>query len=235
MSGEMKFDMEMAKEYAKGVRRTLPTYDVMYKMAHSYLRQDIGEKASILIVGAGGGTELEVFGVDNTGWSFTAVDPSTSMLAAAESKTRELGLRDRVNFLNGTVADLVESNLYDAATNMLVLHFIDGMEEKRRTLRKINRLLKPGAPFVIASMFGEPGQEEFEGKVRLWKRYWLDRTKLDPMIIDEMEESIRCLSFLSEIEIRSLLAEAGFERVTKFLETTMFGGWICYKKEVGDR
>jgi tRNA (cmo5U34)-methyltransferase len=232
---EMKFDQEMANEYAKGVRRTLPTYDAMYKMAHSYLRQSVGERASILVIGAGGGTELEVFSTENLGWTFTAVDPSTSMLAVAESKSKELGLVGRVTFFTGTVVDVDESHLYDAATNMLVLHFISSMEEKRETLTKINQLLKPGAPLIIASMYGEPGLEEFEEKVKLWKQYWLDRTKLSPEAIDELEISIRSLSFLSEFEIRTLLVEAGFERVTKFMEAAMFGSWICYKKKTGDQ
>jgi len=235
MAGEMKFDIEMANEYAKGVRRTLPTYDAMYKMTHSYIRQSVGEQASILVVGAGGGTELEVFGSENKGWTFTAVDPSAPMLAVAEMKARELGMMDRVKFLTGTAADLAEGQVYDAATCMLVLHFISDKAEKLEALKNMNRFLKPGAPLVISSMFGEPGEDEFEGKVDLWRRYWLDRTKLSVKDIDDMEVSIRSLSFLSEREIRSLLADAGFERTTKFLETAMFGGWICHKKESGDQ
>jgi len=234
MAGEMKFDNELASEYARGVRRTLPTYDAMYKMAHSYLRQKVGEHASILIVGAGGGTELEVFGPQNQEWSFTAIDPSSSMLALAEIKSKELGIQGRVKFLNKTVMDLDESNVYDAATNMLVMHFIPDVGEKRATLEKINRLLKPGAPFVIASMFGEQREEEFEEKISLWRNYWSDRTNLTSDTINEMEDAIRKLSFQPELEIRSMLADSGFERVTKFLETAMFGGWICYKKESGD-
>ncbi|MFC4410881.1 class I SAM-dependent methyltransferase [Chungangia koreensis] len=230
----LKFDQKTANEYEKGIRRTLPTYDAMYKMTHSYLRQNVGEKASILIVGAGGGTELEVFGKGNAEWTFTAIDPSASMLDLAKVKSKELGLLNRTKFFSGTVIDLDERNLYDAATNMLVLHFIPSIEEKRETLNKINRLLKPGAPLIIASMFGEPGQEEFEEKVKLWKQYWLDRTKLNPEAMEDMEMSIRNLSFLAENDIRSLLLDAGFERMTKFMETAMFGSWICYKKKSGD-
>ena len=234
MAKEMKFDHEMASEYERGVRRTLPTYDVMYKMTHSYLRQNVGEHASILIVGAGGGTELEVFGKENDGWFFTAVDPSASMLAAAESKTEQLGYRQRVEFIKGTVEDLDGENSFDAATNMLVLHFIPSMVDKREAFRKINRLMKPGAPFVLASMFGVPGEQEFEEKVKLWKLYWLDRTALNQEAVDNMEDSIRNLSFLSEEEIRSLLEDSGFTRITKFMETAMFGSWICYKQESED-
>lgn len=230
----MKFDQEMANEYAKGVRRTLPTYDAMYKMVHSYLRQKLVKEASVLIVGAGGGTELEVFGQGNNNWTFTAVDPSESMLSLTELKARELGLESRVTFNLGTVEELDGKRIFDSATSMLVMHFIHGLEEKRSMLNTISRLLKPGAPFILASMFGKPGNDEFEEKLRLWKYYWLDRTKLSEEAVDEMEASIRKLSFLPEEEIRAMLEEAGFERVTKFLETAMFGGWICYKKEMGD-
>ena len=41
MTDKMQFDKEMAAEYDKGVRRTLPTYDSMFKLVQTYLRANI--------------------------------------------------------------------------------------------------------------------------------------------------------------------------------------------------
>ena len=108
------------------------------------------------------------------------------------------------------------------------------LSQTRELLRIWSNEEIKGVPFVLASMFGVPGEQEFEEKVKLWKLYWLDRTALNQEAVDNMEDSIRNLSFLSEEEIRSLLEDSGFTRITKFMETAMFGSWICYKQESED-
>ena len=55
MTDKMDFDEEMATEYDRGVRRTLPTYDPMFRLVQAYLRANIAQQANVLIVGAGGG------------------------------------------------------------------------------------------------------------------------------------------------------------------------------------
>jgi len=61
----------------------------------------------------------------------------------------------------------------------------------------------------------------------LWKAYWLDTTKLSKAVMDDMENSVRELSFIPENEIERLLDEAGFGKIAKFFTTNIFGGWIC--------
>ncbi|MEH7009558.1 hypothetical protein V7087_01880 [Neobacillus niacini] len=36
------------------------------------------------------------------------------------------------------------------------------------------------------------------------------------------------LSFLPEEQIKALLVEAGFKKVSRFFTTTFTGGWICH-------
>ena len=86
MSEKMAFDSKIAVEYDRGVRRTLPTYDSMMRLSQTFLRTNLKEDASLLIVGGGGGNELKAFGPTNPGWTFTAVDPSASMLEVAKFK-----------------------------------------------------------------------------------------------------------------------------------------------------
>lgn len=223
----MEFDKEMATEYDKGVRRTLPTYDSMFKLVQAYLRSNTTQQESVLIVGAGGGTELATLGPANPGWTFTAVDPAPPMLDFARMKAQDLEITDRVEFIEGTVDDVEEGALFGAATCMLVLHFIADMDEKLKLLKKVRLHLPLGAPFVMATMYGDPNDSAFDELFALWKAYWLDSTKLTVEEVDEMEEVVRTLSFIPEEDIVGLLSEAGFGRVAKFFTTNMFGGWIC--------
>ena len=227
MTDKMTFNKEMATEYDRGVRRTLPTYDSMFRLVQTYLRAHTTQQARILVVGAGGGTELATLGPTNPEWTFTAVDPAAPMLAFARMKADDLQMTDRVAFIEGTVDKVEADELHDAATCMLVLHFIPDIDEKRRQLQSIRQRLKPGAPFVLATMFGDTNAPEFDELVALWKAYWLDATSLTTTEMDDMENTIRQLSFLPEEDIVSLLQEAGFGSIAKFFTTTLFGGWIC--------
>lgn len=224
---KMEFNKEMATEYDKGVRRTLPTYDSMFRLVQAYLRANTTQNANVLIVGAGGGNELATFGPKNVEWTFTAVDPAPPMLDFARMKAEHLNLTNRVEFVEGTVDDVEVGKKYDAATCMLVLHFIPDTNDKLQLLKKVRQHLTPGAPFVMATMYGDTNNPAFDELFALWKAYWLDSTDLSVADVDDMEKAVRGLSFIPEEEIVHLLREAGFGNIAKFFTTNMFGGWVC--------
>lgn len=226
----MEFDATLAKQYDSGIRRALPTYDPMLRLIQTFLRANTPADAHLLVIGAGGGNEVTYFGSSNPRWTFTGVDPSEIMLSVANAKCKEAGLSDRVTLLQGTVKNISIEDSFDAATCILVLHFIHAYEEKLKTLQEIHARLKPGAPFVLVSKYGDPTSDEFQERIKLWKSYWLDTTKLTPEEVDGMEQEILSLSYLPEEEIVQLLQEAGFLKVAKFFSTTLFGGWVCHKK-----
>ncbi|MFS0577494.1 methyltransferase [Sporosarcina sp. 179-K 3D1 HS] len=227
MTEKMTFDKEMADEYDKGIRRTLPSYDAMLRLVQAFLRSHCSPQARLLLVGAGGGNELTALGPSNPGWTFTAVDPAASMLKLARMKAEDAQMADRVGFVEGTVDDVDSGQTFDAATCLLVLHFIREDADKLHLLKKIRQHLPKGAPFVLAAMYGDPDASAFDELFALWKAYWLDSTKLTQEEVDEMEKTVRSLSFLPEDKIVSLLEEAGFQNIAKFFSTNMFGGWIC--------
>lgn len=227
MTDNMQFDKEMATEYDRGVRRTLPTYDSMFRLVQAYLRANLAQQENVLIIGAGGGNELAMLGPTNPSWTFTAVDPASPMLELARMKAKQLNMTDRVTFIEGTVDEVDANPLHDAATFMLVLHFIADVDEKLQHLKGIRRRLKVGAPFVMATMYGNPDDPAFNELFSLWKAYWLDTTSMTKGEVDEMEKSVRNLSFIPEEEVVRLLQEAGFGKIAKFFSTNMFGGWIC--------
>ena len=110
----MAFDQDMATEYDRGVRRTLPTYDTLLKLTKAYLSKHTPATANALIIGAGGGNELVTLGLAKSEWSFTAVDPAPPMLEIARMKAHELELSERVEFIEGTVMEVPENRMYDA-------------------------------------------------------------------------------------------------------------------------
>ncbi len=228
MAGKMEFNQEIATEYDKGVRRTLPTYDPMLRLSQTFLRSALKEKAEVLVVGCGGGNELKAFGVPNPEWRFTAVDPAKAMLEAAKAKAEQSGIEERIEWINGTVMDVPTNKSFNGATCILVLHFVPEIEDKRALLMKIRSHLNPGAPFVLVSKFGDPNDPEFKELVTLWKNYWMDTTNLQETQVDEVMKGTLTESSISEAEIRKLLKDSGFYRIANFFRTNHFGGWICY-------
>ena len=230
MASEMKFDTEIATEYDRGVRRTLPTYDQMLRLSQTFLRANLKEDASILVIGGGGGNELKAFGPTNPGWTFTAVDPSKPMLKVAKLKAEQLGIDDRVELINGTITDVPKEATFDGGTCILVLHFITDVAEKLALLKKMRSHLKPGAPFVLVSKFGDTEDPEFKELVNLWKNYWIDTTSMSEEKVLELMKGTFTEASITEEKLRELLADAGFHRVANFLKTNHFGGWICHAK-----
>lgn len=230
MAEKMEFDKRIAQEYDKGVRRTLPTYDPMLRLSNTFLRVNLSENASLLIVGGGGGNELKAFGPANPGWHFTAVDPAQAMLEVAKVKMQELGMEKRVELIHGTIMDVPAEAVFDGATCILVLHFVAQIEDKLALLKKLRSHLKQGAPFVMVSKFGDQEDPEFQELVSLWRNYWLDTTRMTEEQVEALMKGTLTESVVPEERLRELLAEAGFHRIANFFKTNHFGGWICYAK-----
>ncbi len=224
----MEFNNTLANEYEKGIRRTLPSYDAMLRLTQTFYHSTLPEKAELLVVGSGSGNEILQLAEHKPAWSFVGIDPSEAMLQIAEERLKSLP--NQISLYQGTILDTkLPTAEFDAASCILVLHFIIGDQEKLATLKEIANNLKPGAPFVLVSKYGQPGSLETELQFDLWRAYWLQHTKLTSSEVADMEKSIRSLSFMPEEDILTLLQKAGFTKPSRFFATTLFGGWICYK------
>lgn len=230
MSGESTHNARTALAYERSTRMAIPTYDALFAIVQAYYRAQFGDKAaSVLVVGAGGGQELAAWGPSNPNWTFTGVDPSQEMLEIAMHKAVALGMESRTRLIQGTIDDLPVSDAkFDAAACILVLHFIADEHAKRKLLESIQGHLKPGAPFVLVSAYGDRGDAELQGRLNVWKSLLLDGG-IDPAKLDERAERILSgISWIPERQIERLLVESGFTNVARFFSTGLFGGWICH-------
>ncbi|WP_260472131.1 class I SAM-dependent methyltransferase [Bacillus canaveralius] len=144
-------------------------------------------------------------------------------------KAVQLDRQNRVNLIHGTIEDLPQLDFkFDAASCILVLHFVYELEAKLNLLRTVKANLKPGAPFVVVSAYGDRDGMELQDRLSIWKSFWLDaghpQTNVDEMVNSRMMS----LSFLPEAEIEQLLTEAVFRKVTRFFSTVLMAGWICH-------
>jgi len=209
--------------YADGPPRMVPGFADMQRMSLLLLAENAPTDARILVLGAGGGLELEVFAKAQPQWQFDGVDPSAEMLQLAQ--TRLHAQLSRIQFHHGLI-DAAPAGPFDAACCLLTLHFI-ARDERRRTLSEIHRRLRPGAPLVVAH-FSFPQEAAVRGR-------WLARctafavaSGLDPDKALAREKGLGAqLPILSPDDDEALMREAGFSGVELFYAALGFRGWVA--------
>ncbi|MGT2438942.1 class I SAM-dependent methyltransferase [Bradyrhizobium betae] len=217
-------DPQMVANYTQGPPRFVPGYNSMLAMAAILLAERAQEDARILVLGAGGGLELQAFAQARPRWTFDGVDPSAAMLDLAKQTLGRLASRARLH--QGYVDD-APAGPFDGATCLLTLHFVD-VEERHRIASEIRRRLKPGAPFVTAH-FSIPG-----GDVErpLWlSRYsaFLAASGVEPDKAAAARKAVDGqLSILAPEQDEAILRDAGFSDPTLFYTGFTFRGWVAY-------
>ncbi|MFC3780407.1 methyltransferase domain-containing protein [Bacillus chungangensis] len=95
------------------------------------------------------------------------------MIQIAKNKTVQLELESRVRLIQGTMDDLnLSESKYDAASCILVLYFVDDVQEKLKLLRTIRVNLKSGALFVFVSAYGDRDDTELQDRLNVWKSFF---------------------------------------------------------------
>jgi tRNA (cmo5U34)-methyltransferase len=134
------------------VQMMIPGAEALYSCLRAVMDVSLPTGAEVLIVGAGGGREIEALAPSDKAYRLTGVDPSGDMLSVARDYVASTDATDRTVLVKGTVNDLEHGLRFDAATSMLVMHFFPDDGTKLDYLRAIRRRLRPGAPYVHADV-----------------------------------------------------------------------------------
>jgi tRNA (cmo5U34)-methyltransferase len=227
-----KFDTSRAGEYEQQSRIALAGYDACHELTACMLAACLGSgtTAHILVVGAGGpAKEITSAGKLERNWTFTAVDPSQPMLDIAASRIAEAGLMERTTIRLGSVEELPDDAVFDAATLIGVLHHLPGNEAKRAILRTIAARLKPGAPLILACNYFAYASEP------LLLTAWSERWRMQGATPDEVKAKLaKILQGAdpphSEEAVRALLGEAGFGKPLRFFSSLFWGAWMVRRE-----
>ncbi|MCX8129474.1 MAG: class I SAM-dependent methyltransferase [Clostridia bacterium] len=233
LAEETNFDtnppIELSK-YDEAIRQFCAAYDPLFDMTYSFLKSMTKENSELLIVGSGTGMEIVTFGLKNPKWKFTGVDPSAEMLSIAEKKIRDSKLENSVDLFNGYTHELAEGAKYDAATCILVMHFLNDDGAKLELLESIGSRLKSGAPFILVDGFGVKGSEEFNRTIAAWKMFAISVGVDSEAVEDGFKNQIlKRIQFVSEDRIKELLREAGFHSISRYYTSFLYGGWVAEK------
>lgn len=219
---------ERAQAYDRRIRDAIPGYEALHQLACMVVAEATGGHGRVLVAGAGSVAECVALAQACPALHVVGVDPAADMLKLAEHKVTEHALTDRVRLYPCTVADLPTFEPFDAATMLLVLHFLADDGAKQNMLTDLGRHLKPGAPLVLADLFGPTWDESWQAELRLYWRHLQTAAGIDAEAIDKGFAHVdRDIHPIPEPRLAGLLEQAGFGPPQPFFRALCFGGWVA--------
>lgn len=219
---------ERAQVYDRRIRAAIPGYEALHQLACMVVAETTGGQGRVLVAGAGTGAECVALGQACPALHVVGIDPAGDMLDVAGRKVAEHGLTERVRLYPGKVADLPTFEPFDAATLLLVLHFLPDDGAKLELLRDLAKHLKPGAPLVLADLFGPAWNDPWQAELRTYWRHLQRAAGLSPDAIGKGFEHVdRDIHPVTEQRLGELMAEAGFAPPQRFFQALCFGAWVA--------
>ncbi|HQF54348.1 MAG TPA: class I SAM-dependent methyltransferase [Fibrobacteria bacterium] len=223
------FYEDLAADYLRKARQQIPAYETLFQMADCLLDRELSTFAEVLVVGGGGGQEICSIGLDKD-WRMTVVDPSEQMCLAAKARAEEAGIAGRCEIRAEAVSDLPDAEVFDAATCILVMHFLS-KERQADLLDAISRRLKPGALLVAAHLVARDDPDEHRWMMEFWSDT-LVRLGEDPeRVAKQIQDLEHEVTMLREDEFLELCEAAGLEYQARISQTLHFTQWALRKAE----
>lgn len=229
MKKEIDFNDDFALEYDEIIHKIIPGYEVIYELIYHLFTDSLNEKAKILIAGAGSGKEILKLSKGNPGWKFVGFDPAKKMLSIAKKKLEAFKIKNDVKLVQGLV-DKIGYTDFDAATSILVMHFLPDDGTKSLYLKGISERLKPGAKLVLVDLEGNINSGEYKTLNNAWKQQQLASRNDDEQVLQEFMVRAKEVNFIPQSRIESLFSDAGFFNIHKFFKAYLFAGYVATKK-----
>jgi tRNA (cmo5U34)-methyltransferase len=150
------------------------------------------------------------------------------MIALARQKL-PADQQKRYQLVEGTVESLPKIPAFDAATLVLVMHFLPDDGAKLRLLQSIANRLRPGSPLVLVDMFREP--ETFDRYLHILEKHLVQMGVEREWIDDGLAHIRNDIQSVPESRVKVLLQEAGFTHILRFSQHLIYGGWVAEKQK----
>lgn len=188
--------------------------------------------ARILCVGAGTGTEMIVLAQAFPQWQFTAVEPAPAMLDICRQKAEQSGIAPRCTFHEGYLDSLPASDLFDAATCLLVSQFLKQAEERSHFFRQIAQRLHPGGVLINADLVLGLSPPVYQSLIEVWLRMrgsgWSEED------IEKMRAGWNLhIAALTPSEVEAIITAGGFDTPVLFFQTLFIHAWFSKRTAPG--
>jgi len=214
------FNKENAASYDNQRAKLAPIKDALHlciRMKFANLPID----ARILCVGVGTGSELMYLAQEFPQWQFTAVEPAPDMLKICRQRAQECGIVSRCTFHEGYLDSLPDSDSFDAATCILVSHFIVDAEKRQQFFAEIAARLRPGAIMVNADLAYDMSAPEYNTVLDIWINMH-DYAGM-PANVDAFGRDV---ALIPTEKVESIITSSGFDSCVLFFQTLFIHAWF---------
>ncbi|NJK97107.1 MAG: class I SAM-dependent methyltransferase [Bacteroidales bacterium] len=224
----VSFDMERAISYDQRNRKLGPLSESLHLQMRIIL-SGLPADANILCVGAGTGAELLFLAKAFPSWQFTALDPAEAMLNLCKQKAFENGIDQRCTFHCGYIESLPESKPFDAATSILVSHFLMDKVERAKFFAQIAARLRPGGFLVNADLSFDTSASGYTTLMATWLQL-LKYADWPADNVDQLPEVYKQnVAMLPPAEVESIIQQGGFNAPVLFSQSHFIHGWFAQK------
>jgi tRNA (cmo5U34)-methyltransferase len=207
------FSGAYANTYDTRIERLVPGYRLAHELTLAKLETLVPNEATILIAGAGTGTEVGLYASHRPRWRFIAVEPSQDMAAVLAAKADAGGFADRLEIVRGTLDSADPRHAADACVAHLVTHFLAGDEAKQAFFQAIAARLAPGASLLHLDYV--PPAASLDPAYLAWARQ-IGQPESD---VDMMEGRIlKSWDAANRDRLAGLLRSAGFDDTRSFFQ-----------------
>ena len=218
------FDQKTASAYDNRWAKLAPIRDSLDLLIRAIL-SELPADARILCVGVGTGSELINLAQAFPLWRFTAVEPAIAMLDVCRQRVEECGITSRCTFHEGYLDSLPESDSFEAATCLVVSHFIMEKEERRNFFNQIALRLRPQGYLISSDIAYDMSTSDYQSLLEVWLRM-MKSAELPEDDIEKMRAAYgRDVAVLPPQEVASIIASAGFNTPVLFFQNLLIHAW----------
>lgn len=226
------FDQKTASSYDKRWAKLAPIRDSLDLFIRAIL-SELPADARILCVGVGTGSELIALAQAFPQWQFTAVEPAIAMLNICRQRVEECGITSHCTFHEGYLDSLPASNSFDAATCLVVSHFIMQQEERRNFFNQIALRLRPQGYLISSDIAFDMSASAYQSLLHVWLRMMKSAEVPDEDVEKMIDGYGRDVAVLPPQEVESIIASAGFDPPVLFFQNLLIHAWYSRRTSLG--
>lgn len=222
------FNKNTSEGYDERAQRTGSINDNLHFLIRLIL-QALPEDARILCVGVGTGAEIVRLAQVFPQWRFTGVDPSESMLDVCRKRLRESGVAARCELIHGYLADVGETQAFDAILCLLVAHFLKDPAQRQALFDGMARRLKPDGYLVHAEISFDLDSPEFDDIIGTWLAMHRCAGATDESLAATPRLLRETIAVLPPAATEQLLRNSGFPLPIQFFQSLLIRAWYSRK------
>lgn len=224
---EATFDRQSAT-YDQQWSRLAPFRDSLHLLLGAVFA-GLPQRARMLCVGAGTGAEIQALAERFPGWTFTAVEPSSGMVAVARQRALEHGYAARCSFHTGYLDTLADAEPFDCASSLLVSQFILDTEQRAGFFRAIAGRLKDGGVLVSSDLAADVSTDEYKSLLAVWLRTMAAADVPHERVLEMQAAYARDVAILPPRTVAAIIASAGFEAPVQFHQAGLIHAWYAQR------